>query len=190
MSNQREVSDEELMEQYRQGVAAAFDQLYRRHKGGLYRYFLRQCHSNDIAEELYQDVWLKLVNAREHYEVNAKFTTYLYRIAHNRLVDYYRHLSSAQHKQKADGDHQELIDQAEAPIANVAMSGKDDIGKQIKNAVAALPFEQREVFLMQQEGHLSLADIAQITESSRETVKSRLRYAMQKLRTQLGELKA
>src|SRR3989344_4793908 len=72
-------SDEELMLGYRNGDAAAFEVLYIRHKGALYRYLLRQCRIAAVAEELLQDVWLNLVRARERYEVKAKFTTYLFR---------------------------------------------------------------------------------------------------------------
>src|SRR5436190_18395294 len=82
--------DEDLMLAYRDGNAAAFDQLYRRHKGPLYRYLLRQCRDAAAAEELFQDVWMNLVRARAGYTVTARFSTYLYRLAHNRLIDHYR----------------------------------------------------------------------------------------------------
>src|SRR5262245_38611356 len=85
-----DTSDEELMLLYRDGDAGAFDALYARHKGGLYRYVLRQCRSTALAEELIQDVWMNLIRARAAYTVQAKFTTYLYRLAHNRLIDHYR----------------------------------------------------------------------------------------------------
>ena len=75
---------------YRDGDAGAFDALYARHKGGLYRYLLRQCREPAAAEELFQDVWMNLIRARARYTVQAKFTTYLYRLAHNRLIDHYR----------------------------------------------------------------------------------------------------
>src|SRR5690349_7212789 len=87
-------TDETLMTLYRAGDALAFETLYARHKAPLYRYFLRQCGVAATAEELYQDVWMNLIRARERYEPRAKFTTYLYRLAHNRLVDYYRRQSS------------------------------------------------------------------------------------------------
>ncbi len=180
-------TDEDLMQEYCAGSASAFEKLYARHKGGLFRFFLRQCHSRDIAEELFQDVWLKMVNAKDSYQQTAKFTTYLYRIAHNRLIDYFRHLSSAQYRQRYDGDNQELVDNSCENVTNVSNLETERLSVAIKKAVCSLPHEQREAFLLQQEGHLSLADIAEITGSSRETIKSRLRYAMNKLREQLGE---
>ena len=83
-------ADETLMLRYRNGDADAFAALYARHKGALYRYLLRQCGQPALAEELFQDVWLKLIAARTGYTVQARFTTYLYRLAHNRLIDHYR----------------------------------------------------------------------------------------------------
>ena len=83
-------ADETLMLRYRDGDAGAFEHLYARHKGSLYRYLLRQCGQPAVAEELFQDIWLKLIAARGGYAVQAKFSTWLYRIAHNRLVDHYR----------------------------------------------------------------------------------------------------
>jgi RNA polymerase sigma-70 factor (ECF subfamily) len=90
MTRSAESTDEELMLLYRDGDAGAFDALYARHKGGLYRYLLRQCRDAAAAEELFQDVWMNLIRARAGYTVQAKFTTYLYRLAHNRLIDHYR----------------------------------------------------------------------------------------------------
>lgn len=83
-------ADETLMLRYRDGEVAAFAPLYARHKGALYRYLLRQCGQPALAEELFQDVWLKLIAARAGYTVQARFATYLYRLAHNRLIDHYR----------------------------------------------------------------------------------------------------
>jgi RNA polymerase sigma-70 factor (ECF subfamily) len=72
------------MLRYRAGNADAFAKLYERHKGPLYRYFLRHCGVPAVAEELFQDVCLNVVRAREQYTVQAKFSTYLYRLAQNR----------------------------------------------------------------------------------------------------------
>src|SRR5688572_26991322 len=82
--------DEDLMLAYRDGNAGAFDELYRRHKGPLYRYLVRQCRDAAAAEELFQDIWMNLIRSRAGYVVTARFATYLYRLAHNRLIDHYR----------------------------------------------------------------------------------------------------
>src|SRR5215204_2431196 len=95
ISKAEPASDEELMLAYRDGNAAAFDDLYLRHKGPLYRYLGRQCRDAAVAEELFQDIWLNLVRARASYTVTARFTTYLYRLAHNRLIDHYRRRAPA-----------------------------------------------------------------------------------------------
>jgi len=81
-------SDEDLMLAYAAGDAAAFDVLYARHKGGVYRYLLRQCHHSGVADELFQDVWMNLIRARASYVASARFTTYVYKLAHNRLIDH------------------------------------------------------------------------------------------------------
>jgi RNA polymerase sigma-70 factor (ECF subfamily) len=90
MPTATDATDETLMLGYRDGDAAAFDVLYGRHKGGIYRYLLRQCRNAALADELFQDVWMNLIRARAGYTVQAKFSTYLYRIAHNRLMDHFR----------------------------------------------------------------------------------------------------
>src|SRR5947209_13303645 len=85
-----EPDDERLMLDYAAGDLAAFDRLYRRHKGGVYRYLLRQCKSPASADELFQDIWMNLIRARASYKPTARFTTWLYTLAHNRLVDHWR----------------------------------------------------------------------------------------------------
>src|SRR5688572_11695202 len=82
--------DEQLMLAYREGDAAAFEELYRRHKGGLFRFVTRSVRDRAVAEELYQEIWMRAIEARGRYEVQAKFSTWLYTIAHNRLVDHRR----------------------------------------------------------------------------------------------------
>src|SRR6516164_3361863 len=83
-------SDEALMLAYGAGDAGAFDTLYARHKGGVYRYLLRHCRNAGIADELFQDVWMSAIRVRATYAVTAKFTTWIYTLAHNRLVDHWR----------------------------------------------------------------------------------------------------
>jgi RNA polymerase sigma-70 factor, ECF subfamily len=183
-------SDEDLMLAYAAGDAAAFDALYARHKGGLYRYLLRQCRKAGVAEEMFQDVWMNLIRARASYVPSAKFTTWLYRIAHNRLIDYYRE-SGRVHLVSADDEtHANLV--AALPTAQNEQPERRaearELGARLRKAVAALPAAQREAFLLQYEGGLSLAEIAELTGSGVETVKSRLRYATNKLRSELSEL--
>jgi RNA polymerase sigma-70 factor, ECF subfamily len=178
-----ESSDEELMLIYRDGDAGAFDALYARHKGGLYRYLLRQCRDAGAAEELFQDVWMNLIRARRNYTVQAKFTTYLYRLAHNRLIDYYRRNSHAAMVSFEEEEREaitELPNERERPQDEILDSRRQ--AQRLLALIAELPEAQREAFLLQQEGGMSVEQIAAATGVTRETAKSRLRYALAKLR--------
>jgi len=180
-------SDEELMRRYRAGDTPAFESLYARHKGGLYRYFLRQCRIAAVAEELFQDVWLNLIRARERYEARARFTTYLYSLAHNRLIDYYRRQGVAPPVAYDDDPDAPLIE-ALADASEREPENEVDRRRQadrLKSLLEALPAAQRETFLLRAEGDLSLEEIAAASGVTRETAKSRLRYAVAKLRAGL-----
>lgn len=181
-------SDEDLMERYRDGDAGAFDLLYARHKGGVYRYMLRQCGDRGIAEELYQDVWMNLIRARDGYTVTAKFTTWLYRLAHNRLIDHYRSRSGGVPVSfdAEDGPALDNVPAARADDPAVSVDIKQQAGRLLQ-LIEALPESQREAFLLQQEADMSIEDIAQATGVNRETAKSRLRYALSRLRAGMRE---
>ena len=173
---------------YRDGDAGAFDALYARHKGGLYRYLLRQCREAAAAEELFQDVWMNLIRARAGYTVQAKFTTYLYRLAHNRLIDHYRkHGQAVVTSFDADDGPvvEDLVDDGQQ-LPDTAYDIKRQ-AVELLRLVAELPAPQREAFLMQQEGGMSVEAIAAATGVSRETAKSRLRYALARLRQGMGK---
>ena len=175
---------------YAAGDIAAFDALYARHKGGVYRYLLRQSRQSGVADELFQDVWLNLIRARSSYAPTAKFTTWLYRLAHNRLIDHYRasgHLTLVSADDEAHEDAIAAIPGARSDDPRVRAENRE-LGDRLRAAVAALPPAQREAFLLQQEGGLSLAEIAAVTGVGTETVKSRLRYALAKLRGDLVDL--
>jgi RNA polymerase sigma-70 factor, ECF subfamily len=183
-----ESSDEELMLLYRDGEAGAFDVLYGRHKGGLYRYILRQCRDAGAAEELFQDVWMNLIRSRAGYTVQAKFTTYLYHLAHNRLIDHYRkhgHAALVSFEDEDGGVVVDLPDEREVP-AEDALDARRRAGRLVE-LVGELPASQREAFLLQQEGGMSVEEIARATGVTRETAKSRLRYAMDRLRRGMRE---
>jgi RNA polymerase sigma-70 factor (ECF subfamily) len=185
-----DVADEELMLRFQAGDAAAFDVLYARHKGGVYRYLLRQCSGTGIAEELAQDVWLNLIRARMSYAPTAKFTTYVYRFAHNRLVDHYRQQGRVTWLSADEESTHDIVEALPAPAANEpdARADGQERATRMQRAIAALPPVQREAFLLQQESGLSVDEIAAMTGVSFETAKSRLRYALTKLRTELRDL--
>ena len=175
------MTDEDLMLRYRDGDAGAFEQLYTKHKGGLYRYMLRKCRNASVAEELFQDVWVKLINARERYEVKAKFSTWLYQLANNHFVDYYRKNSRSGILNQDNSAELENI-----PVqANQQPEQQAELSQQASTLmllVNELPEEQREVFLLKEEAGMSLVDIAEVTGVNIETAKSRLRYAVNRLR--------
>lgn len=181
------LTDEDLMLRYRDGDVAAFGQLYNRHKGGLYRYLLRKCGNEATSEELFQDVWMKLIKARERYEVKAKFTTYLYQLAHNRFVDHYR-------KQKTSDSINQLHGDCEVDTLAGDLQGQpeqkvvlQEQAQTLLQLIDLLPDEQREVFILREEEGMSIAEIAEVTNVNVETAKSRLRYAVNKLRTGMLE---
>jgi len=188
MSRHADTSDEELMLLYRDGDAGAFDELYSRHKGGVYRYLLRQCREAAVAEELFQDVWMNLIRARAGYTVEARFATYLYHLAHNRLIDHYRKTRPealvSLDDEAGESIGESLPDGRERP-AEEALDGRRQAARLLE-LIAELPDAQREAFLMQQEGGMSVEEIAQATGVTRETAKSRLRYAMSKLKAGMG----
>ncbi|MEM7405957.1 MAG: RNA polymerase sigma factor [Pseudomonadota bacterium] len=180
-------TDEALMLRYAAGDAAAFETLYARHKGPLFRYFQRQCEPSQ-AEELFQDVWMRLIKSRESYQVEAKFTTYLYRIAHNRLVDHYR-MRARRDETSLDAASEDDGYEPAAPATEEpsAISGRREQVARFAEALDNLPEEQREAFVLREEGGLSLDEIAAATNVGRETAKSRLRYAVSRLRKALEE---
>lgn len=179
------LSDEELMLRYGAGDAAAFDLLYARHKGGLYRYLLRQLRAHALADELFQDIWMNLIHARQRYTVQAKFATYLYRIAHNRLIDHFRRQGNHvvvplnQGGDPEDDPIEITDDDTRTPEDN---RWSEERLARIVELVEALPAAQREAFLLHEEGGLNIDAIAEATNVNRETAKSRLRYALNKLR--------
>jgi RNA polymerase sigma-70 factor (ECF subfamily) len=183
-------SDEELMLAYGAGDAAAFDALYSRHKGGVYRYLLRQCRQPGVAAELFQDVWMNLIRARASYAPTAKFTTWLYRLAHNRMVDHFRASGHLTLVSADDEAHQDAVIALPAARATepAARAENRELGERLRAALSTLPPAQREAFLLQQEAALSLSEIAELTGVGVETVKSRLRYALAKLRAELADL--
>jgi len=171
------------MVRYGAGDADAFEVLYQRYKTPLYRFIVRQC-DRQLVDELFQDIWLKVINGRKRYQVTARFKTWLYHLARNRLIDQYRRLSIRSINEDADS-----LDNTE----NVSVARPDnDLQTQTQygvllQAIAELPMDQKQAFLLREEAGLSVEQIAQTCGVSFETAKSRLRYAVKKLRIKLGE---
>jgi len=182
------------MRAYGQGDARAFETLYARYKAATYRYFLRHAGGNAAtADELHQDLWLRVIGARERYEVQAKFSTWLYTLARHRMVDHWR---SRHGVTMASLEDEATVAQAEEAMS-ASRDGREDplyatIDAQTRHrlvvALADVPKLQRDAFLLHIEGGLSLEQIAALTSASGETVKSRLRYAYCRLRAALEDL--
>jgi RNA polymerase sigma-70 factor (ECF subfamily) len=173
-----EAPDEELMLAYRDGDAGAFETLYARHRGALYRFVLRSLRDRSVAEELFQEAWIRVIEARERYRPSARFKTWLYTIAHNLLVDHWRRkgLTLVQSDEEAVSSDNPA-DQAEA---------REGLARFLQ-ALEGLPPAQREAFLLHEEGGMSVAEIAAATGSNEEAAKSRLRYALMKLRSAVSD---
>jgi RNA polymerase sigma factor (sigma-70 family) len=180
-------SDEALMLAYAEGDAAAFERLYARHKGPLFRYVLRSVKGRGEAEELFQDIWMKVIEARARYVPKAKFTTWLYTVAHNRLIDHWRGRGLA--VVGSTDDEESGLPEPVAPPASEPQRINEarETLERLEAALAALPLVQREAFLLHHEGELGVAEIAEATGANPEAAKSRLRYAMNKLREAIGD---
>ncbi|MES9942415.1 MAG: sigma-70 family RNA polymerase sigma factor [Candidatus Thiodiazotropha sp. 6PLUC2] len=176
-----EQSDEALFRHFRNGDNGAFEVLYQRYRQTVYLFLLRSCSERGDAEEIYQDVWSRIITATKPFQEGA-FKAYIFRIARNLLIDRHRR------------NHLTLVkdDQALAEVANPGKTLEDkivdeDCSDRLKQHLTDLPAEQREVFLLKEEVGLSLVQIASMIDVGRETVKSRLRYALKQLRNLLEE---
>lgn len=179
-----ETSDEALMLAYAAGAVRAFEQLYARHRGPLYRFLQRHLRNPALAEEMFQDVWQRVIAARQGWRPEAAFGTWLYRIAHNRLNDHWR---AQKHRPPAPADADERAARVPDPRTPERTLSEFEQRRRLQQALDELPDEQREVLLLRLEQELTLEEIGEITGVGRETVKSRLRYAMDKLRARLQE---
>jgi RNA polymerase sigma-70 factor (ECF subfamily) len=179
-------SDEELMLRYADDDLDAFQQLYGRHRGGLYRYFLRQSNPS-VAEELFQDVWARVIQSRKRYRPKAAFKTWLYTLAHNRLVDHWRREGARPVEQSVSDDDGPVMEAADANPGPQRLVDLRDCLEQLLQLVSGLPDVQRQTFLLRHEAGMSLKEIAEATSTQAETAKSRLRYAMERLRSAIAQ---
>jgi len=187
-----EPSDEALMTRYARGDVAAFERLYGRHEGPVYRFLLRSVGIPALADELLQEVWMSVIRGSAAYEPRALFTTWLYRIARTRLIDHWRardpallvSLDAAADGAGDDATAASAVDRLAADTSYEPETRALDRAqaRAFTLAVEALPVAQREAFLLHAQAGLSLAQIAGITGAGVETIKSRLRYAGDKLR--------
>ena len=191
----RDEADEALMIRYQNGEVRAFEILLERHRRPVYNFILRFVGSRELAEDLIQDTFLRVIRGASNYQQKAKFTTWLYTIARNLCVDQSRR---KKHRKAASLD-QPMTKSAESGTLLDVIPGKDmpsdrkavsrQLHQTIHKAINSLPDEQREVFLMREFLNMPFKQIAQIVEMPENTVKSRMRYALEKLRLELDEYK-
>ncbi|MBX3724653.1 MAG: RNA polymerase sigma factor [Xanthomonadales bacterium] len=180
-------SDEQLALDWARGDQAAFRCLYARHKGRLYAFLLRCLGRRDAADDCFQETWARAIGAIGRWRPQARFSTWLLQIAHNLAVDRMRRQRPLVSIDDDEGPlpGSLLLDGGPHADPAAALEALQE-GRRLRRAIAALPPEQRTAVLLRLDAELPLEEIAQITGAGRETVKSRLRYAMDKLREALA----
>ena len=173
-------TDESLMIAYAKGNADAFEFLYARHKGPMYRYFIRQVSSIELAQDLYQECWSRIIKSAHSYLPTAKWTTWAYRMAHNLCIDHFRTVKQLDsYDDFYDSTEHESYDRHSIKPENSHEMTR--LSEQLKSCMARLPTVQREVFLLSQETDMTLKMVSDVVSASYESVKTRLRYAKSKL---------
>ena len=177
--------DAQLMLAYARGELGAFESLYSRHRGALYRYLMRQARDPDITNDLFQEVWSRVIVNRARYEPRAKFRTFLFTLAHNCFIDHCRRTKARPAGTNVeDADAADLLPASDDSRPDTQLE-RDESSARYRAALATLPPEQRDVYLLHEESDLSLEEIARVTGVGAETAKSRLRYAVSKLKAAL-----
>ncbi len=185
MKQLNELSDEQLVSLYTQGNNSAFDTLLKRYKQKVFSYLLYSVKNQELAEDLFQDVFIKIVVRIKNgqYEENGKFSSWMMRIVHNHLIDYYRTTPS---EKILSNDDSEVNLFSQAEIAMNENREQEMINQQtlqeVKNLIAQLPDAQREVIMMRVYEELSFKEIAAKTNCSINTALGRMRYAILNLR--------
>jgi RNA polymerase sigma-70 factor (ECF subfamily) len=186
------LSNEALMAAYQRGDVNAFAELVTRHEKPLWHFLRRIVRDSAAAEDLLQETFLRVVHGASAWQANAKFSTWLYTIARNLCIDHARKL---QHRralsldgQASDSEESRLHEQLSGPDRGGERSALNrELAARLERAIAALPAAQREVFVMREVLELPFAEIAAAVGASEPTVKSRMRYALEHLRSELAE---
>src|SRR5436190_1677270 len=186
-------ADETLMLRYQGGDRASFAQLVRRHQTALYNFALRQVRIPQVAEDVVQETFVRVVQNAGDFKHEARFTTWVYTITRNLCIDHLRKRALRKHpsldeSRGEEGDGPTLGEQTADPRASVEREATGtELKERIARAVDLLPDEQREVFLMREIANLPFKEIAEITNVPENTVKSRMRYALERLQEALAE---
>ncbi len=192
---QGDASDETLMVRYQRGDRDAFTELVRRHHRPLYNFVLRQLRHPTVAEEITQDVFLRVVQKASEFKHEARFCTWTYAIARNLCIDQLRRAQHRKHpsldQPLGPGDDTRSLGDVVADPKPQGNAERGASAAQIRvlliQAVETLPDDQREVYLLREVANLSFKEIAEVTGTPENTVKSRMRYALERLRTALSD---
>jgi RNA polymerase sigma-70 factor (ECF subfamily) len=188
-------TDEDLMVRYQRGEVRAFEVLLTRHRRQVFNYMVRFVGDRETAEELLQEAFIRVIRGAEAYKRQAKFTTWLYTIARNLCVDQTRRRKHRKHASldaplDATAESGTLLDVIPSgEMASDRASANKQMHETMQRAIASLSDEQREVFLMREFLDLPFKQIAEVLGVPENTVKSRMRYALEKLRLELDEYK-
>jgi RNA polymerase sigma-70 factor (ECF subfamily) len=195
--SREEVTDEVLMMRFQGGDQSAFARLVRRHKTPVYNFILRSVRSREVAEDLVQDVFVKVVQNAAEFKHEARFSTWAYTIARNVCIDHLRKAALRRHPsldQAANNNSGEDGPTLGERIADSHFGAAVDrvaigteLGQRITRAVEELPPEQREVFLLREVANVPFKEIAEIVGVPENTTKSRMRYALERLQQALAE---
>ncbi len=187
-------SDEELMRAFRAGERWALGELIARHKTAAYNFALRQVRQPDLASDVVQDAFVRVVQGATEFRESARFSTWLFTIIRNLCIDHARkqvhrrHPSLDAQRPGEDGEGPTLGDLVPDPNVRIDREAEGPtLRKRIQTAVDALPDEQREVFLLREVANLAFKEIAEVTGVPENTVKSRMRYALERLQEALAE---
>jgi len=167
------------MLKYQRGDSSAFEVLYGRHKDGLFAYLYRSHVDFTVIEEIAQETWMAIINSAVNYRPSAKFRTYLYAIAHRKLVDYWRQNKQESLIDRVNEEGESVVDSLEGQSAQ--WTDSVDLSMDLLLALEALSKEQQQAYLLKEEG-FSRKEIATMTGSNEETIKSRIRYASNHLK--------
>jgi RNA polymerase sigma-70 factor (ECF subfamily) len=179
-------ADAQLMLRYAAGDARAFDALYATHKGGLWRFIRRSVRDAAATDDVFQECWSRVIAHRDNYRPEARFATWLYRIAHNCCMDHWRKTGRRDAREQAD-DAAVLAAADDERLEPLAAALGAENASRLAGALERLPYEQRSAFLLYVEGGLSIAEIGETTGVNPETAKSRLRYAARRLKIALED---
>ena len=185
--------DEFLMLRYQQGDKSAFPVLVRRHQQALFNFAFRQVRMPQLAEDVVQETFVRVVQNAADFKHEARFTTWVYTITRNLCIDQLRKRALRRHPSLdqangEEGDGPTLGEQTADPRASVEREATGtELKERIARAVDKLPDDQREVFLMREVSNLPFKEIAEITNVPENTVKSRMRYALERLQEALAE---